>query len=120
MLPHRMYLDRGHPRPRDRVREFGRARAEVIVDTTAYSVCASSGIDPGEYSITSLARLERTHPIATIEQTAALIDRLSRRIEDAVATAALAEGGEVAARRPSPYVGAPPAEPARIPAVARQ
>ena len=51
----------------------------------AYSVCASSGIDPGEFSITYLAGWSEHTPIATIERTAALIDRLSRRIEDAVA-----------------------------------
>ena len=59
--------------------------------TTAYSVCASSGIDPGQYSITYLAGWSERTPIATIEGAAALIDRLSRRIEDAVATVDLAE-----------------------------
>ena len=54
--------------------------------TTAYSVCASSGIDPGEYSISYLAGWSERTPIATIERSAELIDRLSRRIEEAVAT----------------------------------
>jgi hypothetical protein len=64
---------------------------ELVAETTAYSVCASSGIDPGEFSITYLAGWSERTPIATIERTAALIDRLSRRIEDAAATVTLAE-----------------------------
>jgi antirestriction protein ArdC len=67
------------------------AAEELVAETTAYSVCASSGIDPGEYSISYLACWSERTPIATIERTAALIDRLSRRIEDAVATVNLTE-----------------------------
>jgi hypothetical protein len=65
------------------------AAEELVAETTAYSVCASSGIDPGEYSIAYLAGWSERTPIATIERTAALIDRLSRRIEDAVAPVSL-------------------------------
>jgi hypothetical protein len=64
---------------------------ELVAETTAYSVCASAGIDPGEFSITYLASWSERTPIATIERTAALIDRLSRRIEDAVADVKRAE-----------------------------
>jgi hypothetical protein len=64
--------------------ELDAAAEELVAETTAYSVCASSGIDPGEYSIAYLAGWSESTPIATIERTAALIDRLSRRIEDAV------------------------------------
>ena len=60
------------------------AAEELVAETTAYSVCASAGIDPGAFSITYLASWSEQTPIATIEKTAALIDRLSRRIEDAV------------------------------------
>jgi antirestriction protein ArdC len=60
------------------------AAEELVAETVAYSVCASSGIDPGEFSITYLASWSEQTPTATIEQTAALIDRLARRIEDAV------------------------------------
>jgi hypothetical protein len=59
-------------------------------------VCASSGIDPGEFSISYLAGWSERTPIATIERTAALIDRLSRRIEDAVATVTLADSDHAA------------------------
>jgi len=61
------------------------AAEELVAETTAYSVCTSGGIDPGEFSITYLASWGEHTPIAAIECTAALIDRLSRRIEDAVA-----------------------------------
>ena len=71
--------------------ELDAAAEELVAETTAYSVCASSGIDPGEFSISYLAGWSERTPIATIERTAALIDRLSRRIEDAVATVTLAE-----------------------------
>ncbi len=67
------------------------AAEELVAETTAYGVCSSSGIDPGEFSISYLAGWSERTPIATIERTAALIDRLSRRIEDAVATVDLAE-----------------------------
>ena len=66
--------------------EFDAAAEELVAETTAYSVCSSSGIEPGEFSISYLAGWSERTPIATIERTATLIDRLSRRIEDAVAT----------------------------------
>jgi antirestriction protein ArdC len=71
--------------------ELDQAAEELVAETTAYSVCASSGIDPGEFSITYLAGWSERTPIATIERTAALIDRLSRRIEDAMAAVTLAD-----------------------------
>jgi antirestriction protein ArdC len=61
------------------------AAEELVAETVAYCVCASSGFDPGEYSITYLASWSERAPSETIECTAALIDRLSRRIEDVVA-----------------------------------
>ena len=69
--------------------ELDAAAEELVAETVAYSVCASSGIDPGEFSISYLAGWSERTPIATIERTAELIDRLSRRIEDAVATVTL-------------------------------
>ena len=73
------------------------AAEELVAETTAYSVCASSGIAPGEFSISYLAGWSERTPIATIERTAALIDRLSRRIEDAVANVTLAAPDDVVA-----------------------
>jgi hypothetical protein len=63
-------------------------------------VCSSSGIDPGEFSITYLAGWSERTPIATIERTAALIDRLSHRIEDAVAAVSVGESDDAATSRP--------------------
>ena len=71
--------------------ELDAAAEELVAETVAYSVCASSGIEPGEFSISYLAGWSEQTPITTIERTAALIDRLSRRIEDAVATVTLVE-----------------------------
>lgn len=75
------------------------AAEELVAETTAYSVCASSGIDPGAFSITYLASFSEQTPSTPIERTAALIDRLSRRIEDAVAHVDSAAAGEVSSRR---------------------
>src|SRR3954471_4021248 len=74
--------------------ELDYAAEELVAETTAYSVCASSGIDPGGFTIPYLAGWSEQTPIATIERTAALIDRLSRRIEDAVAAVPLAESAD--------------------------
>ena len=76
--------------------ELDAAAEELVAETVAYSVCASSGIDPGEFSISYLAGWSERTPIATIERTAALIDRLSRRIEDAVASVPLVEADQAA------------------------
>jgi hypothetical protein len=80
--------------------ELDAAAEELVAETTAYSVCASSGIAPGEFPITYLAGWSERTPIATIEGTAELIDRLSRRIEDAVANVNLAESDNAAAPQP--------------------
>jgi hypothetical protein len=88
--------------------ELDAAGEELVAETTAYSVCASSGIDPGEFSITYLASWSERTPIATIERTATLIDRLSRRTEDAVATVTLADSDGSAAPQRGSVVGALP------------
>jgi hypothetical protein len=51
---------------------------DLVAATVTDSVCASSGIAPGELSISYLAGWSRHTPIATIQRTAALIDRLWR------------------------------------------
>jgi hypothetical protein len=93
--------------------ELDAAAEELVAETTAYSVCASSGIEPGEFSITYLAGWSERTPIATIERTAALIDRLSRRIEDAVASVTLADSDA-----PQSAVGAGASLTSALPAVA--
>jgi antirestriction protein ArdC len=77
--------------------ELDQAAGELVAETVAYSVCASSGIDPGAFSIGYLAGWSEQTPIATIEHTAALIDRLSRRIEEAIAPVTLSDSGNEAA-----------------------
>lgn len=73
---------------------------------TRYGVCASSGIDPGESSITHLAGWSARTPIATIERTAALIDRLSLRDRGHGRPVSLAESNdEPAAARTSDAPG---------------
>jgi len=67
------------------------ASEELVAETTAYSVCASAGIDPGAFSITYLASWGEHTPTATIEHTAGLIDRLSRRIENTISDVELPE-----------------------------
>ena len=71
--------------------ELDYAAEELVAETTAYSVCNGSGIDPGGDSIAYLASWSEHTPTATIEATAALIDRLSRRIEDALTDTDLAD-----------------------------
>jgi hypothetical protein len=69
--------------------ELDHAAEELVAETTAY-------IDPGAFSITYLAGWSERTPIATIEATAALIDRLSRRIEAAVANVSTAQSDDAA------------------------
>ncbi len=68
--------------------ELDTATEELVAETIAYCVCASSGIDAGAYSISYLASWSEHTPASTIERTASLIDRLCRRIEDAVPSVA--------------------------------
>ena len=54
-----------------------------MVESVAYTVCGALGLDSSGYSIPFLASWAQDGEIETIERTAALIDRLARRIEDA-------------------------------------
>lgn len=60
------------------------AEEELIVEAVAFSVTASLGLDTSSYSIPYLASWSEGAPLETIEQAAETIDRLARRIEDAV------------------------------------
>jgi hypothetical protein len=59
------------------------AAEELVVESVAFTVCGSLGLDSSGYSIPYLASWAEREDIATIEQTAGLIDRLARRIENA-------------------------------------
>jgi hypothetical protein len=60
------------------------AAEELVVESIAYSVAATAGIDTSANSVPYLAAWSEETPIATIHAHAALIDRLARRIEDAI------------------------------------
>ena len=69
------------------------AEEELVVESVAYTVCGSLGLDTSGYSIPYLASWSEIATLETIESVAHLIDRLARRIEDAV-DRGLAEVGE--------------------------
>jgi antirestriction protein ArdC len=60
------------------------AEEELIVESVAFTVTASLGLDTSSYSIPYLASWSERAPVETMEQAAETIDRLARRIEDAV------------------------------------
>jgi N-terminal domain of anti-restriction factor ArdC/IrrE N-terminal-like domain len=61
-----------------------RAAEELVVESVAYTVCGALGLDSAGYSIPYLAAWATRDNIETLERTAALIDRLARRIETVV------------------------------------
>ena len=65
--------------------ELDYAREELVVESVAYSVLASLGVDAGPAAVPYLASWSERAPIEAIEQHARLIDRLARRIETALA-----------------------------------
>lgn len=70
---------------------------ELVVEPVAFTVCGSLGIDTSGYSIPYLASWSENAELATIEHAAALIDRIARRIEDAL-EAAVPDAADDAAR----------------------
>ncbi len=60
------------------------AQEELVVESVAFTVCGGLGIDTTGASVPYLAAWAEHAPLATIEATAALIDRLARRVEDAL------------------------------------
>jgi hypothetical protein len=65
--------------------QFGRERAEVIVDTVTFIVCGSAGLDVGGESIPYVAGWGEDGALEAITEFAATIDTLARRLEDALA-----------------------------------
>lgn len=74
-------------------KEFGRERAEVIVDAVTYIVCASAGLDVSCDSVAYLASWGGDDAAKTVRETAELIDTLARRIEQTI----IPQGEQVAA-----------------------
>ncbi len=69
--------------PAEDARELGHAEEEIVVESVAYTVTGALGLDSSGYSIPYLASWAQGGELETIERTAALIDGLARRIEDA-------------------------------------
>ena len=75
---------------RDDDPELDYAGEELVAETVAYCACRSSGIpDPGDFSITYLASYAEHAPDVDPESLARIVDRLSRRTEDAVGAVAI-------------------------------
>ena len=66
-------------------KDFGRQRAEVLVDTVTYIVCSSVGLDTSGSSVPYVAGWGESGELDSIRTYAETIDKLARRIEDALA-----------------------------------
>ena len=62
-------------------REYGRERAEVIVDTVTFIVCAGAGLDIAGESIPYVAGWGETGALKAVTEFAAVIDTIARQIE---------------------------------------
>ena len=63
------------------------AQEELVVESVAFSVCGVVGLDTSANSIPYLTAWSQNTELAILERTAALINRLANRIEDALAPA---------------------------------
>ena len=66
--------------------EYGRRRAEVLVDTVTFVVCGSVGLDTTGSSVAYVAGWGESGELEAIRGFAETIDTLARRIEDALAS----------------------------------
>jgi len=64
--------------------EYGRSRAEVLVDTVTFVVCGAVGLDTSASSVPYVAGWGEHGELDAIRGFAETIDRLARRIEDAL------------------------------------
>jgi hypothetical protein len=64
--------------------EFGRERAEVIVDTATYLVCGGLGLDVGGESVPYVAGWGEDGALEAVTQFAKMIDELAHRVEAAL------------------------------------
>jgi hypothetical protein len=69
-------------------KEYGRSRAEVLVDTATFIVCGSIGLDTSGSSVPYVAGWGETGELDAIRAYAETIDTIARRIEDALASGA--------------------------------
>jgi antirestriction protein ArdC len=63
---------------------FEYSEEELVVESIAYTVCGSIGLDTSNYSIPYLAAWSEQADLETIELAAKTIDRIAKRIEDRV------------------------------------
>ena len=63
------------------------AQEEVVAETVAYSVCSGLGFDTSGESVPYVASYCTTTGVDAIQSFASLIDRLAKRIEEAVPAA---------------------------------
>jgi hypothetical protein len=66
-------------------REYGRRKAEVIVDTVTFIVCAGAGLDVGGESIPYIAGWGEDGALEAVTEFAGVIDALAGQLEDAMA-----------------------------------
>jgi hypothetical protein len=57
---------------------------ELVVESIAFTVCGSLGLDTSGYSIPYLASWAQRASMATIERAAGMVDRVAKRIEEHV------------------------------------
>jgi hypothetical protein len=68
-------------------KQYGRSRAEVIVDTVTFIVCGSIGLDTSGSSVPYVAGWGEDGALDAIRSYAQTIDEIARRIEDALGAA---------------------------------
>ncbi|TML00272.1 MAG: hypothetical protein E6G34_01935 [Actinobacteria bacterium] len=71
-------------------RDYGRRRAEVLVDTVTYIVCGSVGLDTSGATVSYVAGWGESGGLDAIRGCAEAIDAIARRIEDGLRTEAQA------------------------------
>ncbi len=71
--------------------EYGRRRAEVLVDTVTFIVCGSVGLDTSASSVPYVAGWGESGTLAAIRGYAETIDKLARRIEESLTAASRAD-----------------------------
>jgi N-terminal domain of anti-restriction factor ArdC len=98
-------------------RQYGRHKAEVIVDTITFIVCAGIGLDVGGESIPYVAGWGENGAVEAVTEFAGVIDTLARKLEDAITSkrdgAELANAHRSADRQNEGWGLLPQREPAR-------
>jgi antirestriction protein ArdC len=57
---------------------------ELVVESIAFTVCGSLGLDTSGYSIPYLASWAQRASMETVERAAGMVDRVAKRIEEHV------------------------------------